>query len=184
MCLNRTGLDREGRTRALVSTSQRTSTGHPNDSSQSSPLVLSPGRGRGLTYTPSTHSGLSDYWLRPCWAYMYADSLRFLFGQWGSDDYSHGFFVPIISLFLIWQSRHRVVRAGIRPSWWGPGIVLVGLLLYVIGDYATLYIVLHLSLWIVIVGLVLSFIGPVAATGDRLPVNISSHEYSVAGLPV
>ncbi len=72
--------------------------------------------------------------------------------QWGSDDYSHGFFVPIISLFLIWQRRHRVSRAGIRPSWCGPGIVLVGLLLYVFGDYATLYMVLHLSLWIVIVG--------------------------------
>lgn len=103
--------------------------------------------------------------------YMYADSLRFMFGQWGSDDYSHGFFVPIISLFLIWQRRHRVVAAGISPSWWGPGIVLVGLLLYVIGDYATLYIVLHVSLWIVLVGLVLSFIGPVAARQIAFPLS-------------
>lgn len=102
---------------------------------------------------------------------MYADSLRFMFGQWGSDDYSHGFFVPVISLFLVWQRRHRVVTAGIRPSWWGPGIVLVGLVLYVIGDYATLYIVLHLSLWIVIVGLVFSFIGPVAAREIAFPLS-------------
>ena len=101
---------------------------------------------------------------------MYADSLRFMFGQWGSDDYSHGFFVPIISLFLIWQRRHLVVAAGIRPSWWGPGIVLVGLLLYVIGDYATLYVVLHLSLWVVIVGLVLSYIGPVAIREIAFPL--------------
>jgi exosortase D (VPLPA-CTERM-specific) len=101
---------------------------------------------------------------------MYADSLRFLFGQWESDDYSHGLFVPIISLFLVWQRRHQVVRAGICPSWWGPGIVLVGLLLYVIGDYATLYVALHLSLWVVIVGLVLSFIGPVAARRIAFPL--------------
>ena len=103
--------------------------------------------------------------------FMYADSLRFMFGQWGSDDYSHGFFVPVISLFLIWQRRHRVVAAGIRPSWWGPAIVLVGLVLYVIGDYATLYVVLHLSLWIVIVGLVFSFIGPVAAREIAFPLS-------------
>jgi exosortase D (VPLPA-CTERM-specific) len=103
--------------------------------------------------------------------FMYADSLRFMFGQWGSDDYSHGFFVPVISLFLIWQRRHRVVAAGIRHSWWGPAIVLFGLLFYVIGDYATLYIVLHLSLWIVIVGLVLSFIGPIAAREIAFPLS-------------
>lgn len=103
--------------------------------------------------------------------FMYADSLRFMFGQWGSDDYSHGFFVPVISLVLIWQRRHRVVAAGIRPSWWGPAIVLVGLVLYVIGDYATLYVVLHLSLWIVIVGLVFSFIGPVAAREIAFPLS-------------
>jgi exosortase D (VPLPA-CTERM-specific) len=111
--------------------------------------------------------------------YMYADSLRFMVGQWGSDDYSHGFFVPIISLFLIWQSRHRVVAAGIRPSWWGTGIVLVGLLVYVIGDYATLYVVLHLSLWIVIIGLVLSFIGPVAAREIAFPLS-----YLLASIPL
>ena len=103
--------------------------------------------------------------------YMYSDGLRFMFSQWGSDDYSHGFFVPVISLFLIWQGRRRITRAGIRPSWWGLAVVLVGLLLFVIGDYATLYIVLHLSLWIVIVGLVLSFIGPVAAREIAFPLT-------------
>ncbi|ULA68956.1 MAG: VPLPA-CTERM-specific exosortase XrtD [Nitrospira sp.] len=102
--------------------------------------------------------------------YMYAGSLRFMVEQWGSDDYSHGFFVPIVSLFLIWLRWHRVVRAGIRPSWWGSGLVLVGVSLYVVGDYATLYIVLHLSLWLVIVGLVLSMFGHAAVREMAFPL--------------
>lgn len=91
--------------------------------------------------------------------YIYADSLQFLFGQWGRDDYSHGPFIPIISAFLIWQRRNHLATAGISPSWTGPLLVGAGLLLFVLGDYATLYVLLHLSLWIVIVGVTLSFIG-------------------------
>jgi exosortase D (VPLPA-CTERM-specific) len=91
--------------------------------------------------------------------YMYADSLRYMVGQWEAEDYSHGFFIPFISAFLIWQGRKRLVGMDVHPSWWGPSIILLGLFLYVVGNYATLYIALHLSLWLVIVGLVLSFVG-------------------------
>jgi exosortase D (VPLPA-CTERM-specific) len=92
--------------------------------------------------------------------YIYADSLVFLFGHWiGSQDYSHGLFVPLISLLLVWQARHRIAATGHRTSWWGLALVSLGLLLCVIGEFATLYILQHLSLWVVIVGLVIALIG-------------------------
>lgn len=91
--------------------------------------------------------------------YMYADSLRFLFGQWGSDDYSHGMFVPFISAFVLWERRHRLTRLNPAPSWVGPLVVLAALLLYTAGNLATLYVISHLSLWLLIIGLVLSFLG-------------------------
>ncbi|MGE3814422.1 MAG: VPLPA-CTERM-specific exosortase XrtD [Nitrospiraceae bacterium] len=103
-------------------------------------------------------------------SYMYADSLVYLVGQWGSEDYSHGFFVPLVSGFLIWQKRSRLASVGIHPSWWGPPVIFIGLLLFVIGNYATLYIILHLSLWLVIAGLVLSFIGPRAIREIAFPL--------------
>ncbi|MBS0171109.1 MAG: VPLPA-CTERM-specific exosortase XrtD [Nitrospira sp.] len=91
--------------------------------------------------------------------YIYADSLVFLFGQWGWDDYSHGPFIPIISAFLAWQRRAQLATPRISPSWAGTALVAIGLLLFIVGDYATLYVLLHFSLWIVIVGVVLSFLG-------------------------
>ena len=55
--------------------------------------------------------------------YLYADSLAFLFERIGSDDYSHGIFVPLICLFLVWQARHRITAVGIENSWLGLAIV-------------------------------------------------------------
>lgn len=102
--------------------------------------------------------------------YMYADSLVFLVEQWGSDDYSHGSFVPLITILLLWQLRQRIAAVELRPSWSGPFIVFVGLLLYFLGNLATLYVVSHVSLWTVIVGLLLSFLGVKALQELAFPV--------------
>ncbi|MDH5670315.1 MAG: VPLPA-CTERM-specific exosortase XrtD [Nitrospira sp.] len=91
--------------------------------------------------------------------YLYADSLLFLFNRIGNDDYSHGMFVPVICLFLVWQVRYRILAAGIKHSWLGLVIVSVGLFVYGVGELATLYVMQHLSLWMVLVGLVISAIG-------------------------
>lgn len=104
-------------------------------------------------------------------AYLYADSLVFLFGQWESEDYSHGMFVPLISLFLIWQARHLVAQAVAGNSWWGLAVISTGLILYGIGELATLYVLQHVSLWMVIVGLVIASIGIRGARAIAFPLS-------------
>jgi exosortase D (VPLPA-CTERM-specific) len=102
--------------------------------------------------------------------YLYADSLAFLFRQWGSEDYSHGLFVPLISLFLIWQARFRIAEAGSGNSWWGLAVISAGLFLYWVGEMATLYVLQHVSLWLVIVGLVIASIGIRGARAIAFPL--------------
>ncbi len=92
--------------------------------------------------------------------YLYADSLRFLMQAWLEDDnYSHGPFIPLISLYLIWlrwTPVHTVERHG---AWWGLPVILVGVLLYAVGEFAAMYAVVHASLWMVLVGLVICVVG-------------------------
>jgi exosortase D (VPLPA-CTERM-specific) len=104
--------------------------------------------------------------------YLYGDSLVFLFDRWiGNEDYSHGVLVPAVSIFLVWQARHRIAAAGIANSWWGIAVVSVGLLLYGVGELATLFVVHHISLWLVMVGLVVGAIGIRAAREIMFPLG-------------
>ncbi len=88
---------------------------------------------------------------------MYAQGLAYLVSIWSIDqNYGHGFFIPFISLYLVWSKRAQLQALPWRGSWWGAVLVLAGLALYFVGELATLYVALHLSLWIVLVGLILA----------------------------
>jgi exosortase D (VPLPA-CTERM-specific) len=107
-----------------------------------------------------------------CIGIAYADSLTYLVQQWIEDDnYSHGFFIPLIVAALIWMKRERLAAVGMIPSWWGVGVLIAGLGLFVIGELATLMVIVHASLWIVIVGLFLTAIGPRATWEIAFPLG-------------
>lgn len=104
--------------------------------------------------------------------WMYADSLVFLFSRWfGTEDYSHGVFVPFISGYLMWQSRHRLSLIAKESSWWGIPVIALGLVLYVVGELSTLFVLLHVSLWIVVVGLAVTLLGIRGAQAIAFPLG-------------
>lgn len=55
----------------------------------------------------------------------YAPVLLRLAQQWNSDDdMGHGFFVPVISAYIIWQLRGKLKELPVRPNRWGLAILL------------------------------------------------------------
>ncbi len=47
--------------------------------------------------------------------------------QWDSDpDMGHGFFVPLVVGFIVWQKRAELLALKPQPNWWGLAIVLYG----------------------------------------------------------
>lgn len=91
---------------------------------------------------------------------IYSNGIAYMVHKWYADEnYGHGFFVPLISLYLIWQQRHRLREKRLQGSWWGVPVLLIGVGLYFIGELATLYAAVHLSLWVVLIGLTLAAIG-------------------------
>jgi len=68
------------------------------------------------------------------WAYWptFLDISR----KWSSDpQYSHGYLVPLFSIFLLWRNRGIGESTELRPSWWGLPLLLSGLALYLAGAY-------------------------------------------------
>lgn len=66
--------------------------------------------------------------------WLYWPTLFHLVGQWWHDpNFSHGFFVPLFSVFVIWQERARLARILPRPSWSGVIVLVVGLAVLVVG---------------------------------------------------
>jgi exosortase len=78
---------------------------------------------------------------------------------WNDSNYSHGFLVPLVALFLIWRKRDAIKKADKEKSYWGFIIFLAGLFLYLVGTAGAEYFSARLSLVFVIFGLTLYFSG-------------------------
>jgi hypothetical protein len=66
--------------------------------------------------------------------WLYGPTLIHLIRQWWYDpNFSHGFFVPAFSAFVVWQGRARFAQIPLRPAWTGAGIVALALAVLVIG---------------------------------------------------
>ncbi len=75
------------------------------------------------------------------------------------EEYSHGYFIPFLSLFLVWQQKNELARLPAGGSGVGVAVVLLGVLVFLAGYLSTLYVVVHYSLIILAAGLVLSLYG-------------------------
>jgi exosortase len=92
--------------------------------------------------------------------WLYWPTLVRLVLQWGSDqNFSHGYFVPLFSAFVIWQDRDRLARVSLRPSWSGVAFIVAGLALLITGQLGAELFLSRSSLLIVLAGMVVLFGG-------------------------
>jgi exosortase len=57
----------------------------------------------------------------------YAPAIRSLVDDWMvNEDMGHGFFVPLVAGYLLWQQRDELKALPPGTSWWGLGLVLLG----------------------------------------------------------
>jgi exosortase len=92
--------------------------------------------------------------------WLYYPILARLVGQWWNDpNFSHGFFVPLFSAFVIWQERSRLATLTLKPSWWGLLFLGFGLCVLVVGQMGAELFLSRLSLLIVLGSLIVLFLG-------------------------
>lgn len=90
---------------------------------------------------------------------------------WGSDDYSHGFFVPFISLYLVWIKRDQLRQISSKPNL-SIGVILIlaaGFLLN-FGGAGGVAVLQELSILVMIAGLIVLFLGTTYLRKLALPI--------------
>ena len=91
---------------------------------------------------------------------LYAPVLSRLVDQWYHDaDYSHGFLVPVLSAYLIWQRRDKLRPVARHPSIWGIFIVAMSIGLLFLGSLGAELFLTRISLLGTICGLIVYFCG-------------------------
>ncbi|MDR3542766.1 MAG: exosortase [Desulfocapsaceae bacterium] len=91
---------------------------------------------------------------------LYLPFLKTLVIEWGiNDDYSHGYFIPFLSLYFIYRIRDKLKDITIKPCNAGLLVVLAGLGQLIVGKIGSEFFLQRTSFIIVLFGLVLFFLG-------------------------
>jgi exosortase len=103
-----------------------------------------------------------------------------LASDWEKDpNYSHGFLVPLVSLFLLWKKRKELSQIQTKISPLGLGIIAGGLFLLLVGTAGAEYFTARLSFVLLLFGLVWYFGGARMAKMSSVPIW-----YLVLAIPV
>ncbi|HVN19325.1 MAG TPA: exosortase A [Dongiaceae bacterium] len=78
---------------------------------------------------------------------------------WHNPNFSHGFFVPLFSAYVIWHKRDRLARLPLQPSWSGFVVIALGLLVLILGQMGAELYLSRSSLLLVVAGLTIVYFG-------------------------
>jgi exosortase A len=88
--------------------------------------------------------------------FLYWKTIHGMVMDWYMDEnYSHGFLVPLISGYLLWQKRDSVRSAVANPLNSGLLIVIMGLCIYLVGNVAGEAFTMRVSMLVVLGGTIL-----------------------------
>lgn len=92
--------------------------------------------------------------------FIYQDGLLYMVEMWDAkEEYGHGYIIPFITLFLIWQKSDKLEFIEFKGAWGGFFLTLLGLFFYYAGELSSIYTVIQYAFVIALFGLILSVTG-------------------------
>ncbi|MCD4677447.1 MAG: exosortase/archaeosortase family protein [Desulfobacula sp.] len=103
-------------------------------------------------FLPGLLFGIFIYIFYPVW--------QNLITVWGnSDDYSHGFFIVPISLYIIWTKKNVMKETPLKPSWYGFFLMIFSLVFYILSQYGSIITLAPISMLLFIIGIIIFLFG-------------------------
>ena len=102
---------------------------------------------------------------------LYARSFAKLCADWLSDpNYSHGFLVRLVFIWLVWQKKNRLLKMPVEPTPAGLLLVAIAALQLLLGTLAAEFFIAHTSLLLMCAGVVLYLLGKQALRELMFPI--------------
>jgi len=103
---------------------------------------------------------------------MYYRIVPDMVNVWYRDEnYSHGFLVPVIAVYFLWQSWPELKERAVKPDGLGLVLVIGGVIQLLTAWLGTEYFTMRSSLIILLAGLVLFLFGREVLKGVALPLG-------------
>lgn len=92
--------------------------------------------------------------------FLYWNTIIDMVGDWYNDDnYSHGFLIPVISGYFLWQRKDVIKSVSISSSYSGLFVLILGTVIYLIGILSGELFTMRFSMLIVLAGAILFVYG-------------------------
>ena len=105
--------------------------------------------------------------------FIHFEALSLMVEWWENrEEYGHGFMIPFITAFLIWQKKDQLEKTEFEGSWLGLALVGLGLFLFYAGELSAIYTVIQYAFLIALFGVVLSLMGTKAFKVILVPMLI------------
>lgn len=78
------------------------------------------------------------------------------------EEYSHGFLIPLVSLYILWEKRLTIAVEYRSGSWWGGPVIIAALLIAFIGEISALYILVQYAFLLLLAGFAITALGKAA----------------------
>ncbi len=102
--------------------------------------------------------------------FIFSDGLRYMLLDWERDEYSHGYMIPLISLFLLLQKLPELSTVKPTKQVVGLLIIVLGIFFYILGELSALFTIIQYGFVIVLVGVTVALLGVRGALVISAPV--------------
>jgi exosortase D (VPLPA-CTERM-specific) len=86
----------------------------------------------------------------------FSGALSELVTRWiNQEEYSHGFFIPLITAWLLWTRREALIASVGPPSWLGVLVLLVAAAMHMVGELSAFFLLSHVGFVVALLGIVL-----------------------------
>ena len=102
---------------------------------------------------------------------LFSQTITKLVKDWSnSQNFSHGFFIPLIGAYMIWHRRRELSGLPLKPNNWGLLVIVAAMILFVVGNIGAELFTMRIAMILTLLGLVVFLFGGPISRRTAVPL--------------